>query len=401
MFNQITIHRGLSNSNFDIGSLAETMVFYKDILLLMDRGSLNSLIDAIGQETVIRLADEFGIKFSYHREMFATLTNTTNNVRTHNFTDIKVGGLGGKKIRSVHAEIEYSLTRKLGSSRRTRKFINDINDRTSARVLKKDEAKLLIESARSDLNDTHYTQKAAETAISILAPSAKINDKSIYRVIDLGTDGFIIDTNMNFESINNEYKKILGQENGSLTDALIATYIFSARADAYFASCYMSGYVCDPVSSALMRQKFLELIRRRERDAAEIDLFQEKTLSEGRTIREALNSGEVKFLDMLSIINKGHKFKDWLSTKNPDESLLKEYFREVSRETWLQTLPGKTFRWITTGGLGVAAGLAFSPVGGVAATMGLGAIDTFLVERLLKGWRPDQFIEGRLADIIK
>jgi hypothetical protein len=101
---------------------------------------------------------------------------------------------------------------------------------------------------------------------------------------------------LNFSLLYTAYKKIPGQEGGSLTEGLKASYIFGARVDSYFASSYMSGYVCDPLSSALMKRKFLDLIRSRERDAAELDLFQEKVLPEGRKVREVINSGEASFV---------------------------------------------------------------------------------------------------------
>jgi hypothetical protein len=150
-----------------------------------------------------------------------------------------------------------------------------------------------------------------------------------------------------------------------------------------------------------MKRKFLDLIRRRERDAAELDLFQEKVLPEGRKVREVINSGEASFADILPVIQKGRKFKDWLGARNPDESLLTEYFSEISKTSWIQSLPVKTFRWMTTGGLGIAAAAAFSPVAGTLAGLGLAAIDAFLIDQLLKGWRPDQFVDGSLTNFIE
>jgi hypothetical protein len=401
VFNQVTIHRGLTANHFDIGVLAETLLFYTDVLLLLDRGSLQLMLDALDQDTILRLLNEFGLKLSYHREGFATITNTTNGLSVHNLTDFKAGGQkGGKKIRSVHEEIENVIVRKLGSHRRARQFAKALIDRTSSHILKREDNIALIEAARADLRDASYTRDAANAAISILSPSITINPKWKFRIIDLEKEGFVIDTNMDFRLLNNAYKTVPGQEDGSLTESLITSYIFGARADAYFASSYMSGYVCDPLSSALVKRRFLDLIRRREREAAEIDLFQEKVLPQGRKVREVLNSGEASFADALSVIHEGQKFKKWLGAGNPDESLLNEYFNEIKNTSWLQKLPQKAYRFIITSGLGVAAA-AFSPVVGTLAGLGLTAIDIFFVDRLLKGWRPDQFVDGSLTTFIE
>jgi hypothetical protein len=37
---------------------------------------------------------------------------------------------------------------------------------------------------------------------------------------------------------------------------------------------------------------------------------------------------------------------------------------------------------------------------GIPAGLALGATDSFIVDRLLKGWRPNQFIEGPLRDFV-
>jgi hypothetical protein len=102
----------------------------------------------------------------------------------------------------------------------------------------------------------------------------------------------------------------------------------------------------------------------------------------------------------LPILYKGRKFKGWLETRNPDESLIAEYFDGIAKTSWLETLPAKAFRWVTTGGLGIAAAAAFSPVEGALAGLGIGAIDMFLVDRLLRGWRPDQFVDATLAQFV-
>jgi hypothetical protein len=101
--------------------------------------------------------------------------------------------------------------------------------------LKPEDCATLIEAARADIRDALYTQDAAKAAISILSPSITIDPRWKFGAIDLGNDGFIFDTNIDFSLLDTAYKKIPGQEGGSLTEALIASYIFGARVDSYFA----------------------------------------------------------------------------------------------------------------------------------------------------------------------
>lgn len=82
------------------------------------------------------------------------------------------------------------------------------------------------------------------------------------------------------------------------------------------------------------------------------------------------------------------------SEREHQKDLLKEYFKEATAATWVDGLPVKSLRWsvFTAIGLGVDA-LGAGGVGTIAATA-LGAADTFLLDRLLKGWKPTQFIEA-------
>jgi len=79
-----------------------------------------------------------------------------------------------------------------------------------------------------------------------------------------------------------------------------------------------------------------------------------------------------------------------LTESNPDVGLVKSYQDEVTRKSWVETLPGKTIRFVVAAGTGLAASTIVGPVGGV----GVGIANTFLLDRLLKGWRPNRFIQG-------
>jgi hypothetical protein len=56
---------------------------------------------------------------------------------------------------------------------------------------------------------------------------------------------------------------------------------------------------------------------------------------------------------------------------------------------------------VVTAGLSALAGLAMTPGAGVATGIGLSAADYFLLDRLLKGWKPNQFVEGSLRPFLR
>jgi hypothetical protein len=69
---------------------------------------------------------------------------------------------------------------------------------------------------------------------------------------------------------------------------------------------------------------------------------------------------------------------------------------------WADKLPPKTLRWLLFTGGGLALGAAFTnPLTGAIAGTALSLADSFLLDKLIKGWRPSQFIEGPLKDFVQ
>jgi hypothetical protein len=185
-----------------------------------------------------------------------------------------------------------------------------------------------------------------------------------------------------------------------VTAAHLLTTILDARADAYFAADYMSEFVTSSVASAIIRLNFRDLLQKREKSAAQVELFQDTYLKSARAVRDAINTGQSTFDEFLKILEKAARFKDWLRTRNPDEPLLREYYKAVTADTWVDALPSKALRFAIATGAGIAFDVAFPSGIGTMAGIGLGAFDNFVLDRILKGWRPNQFIEGPLTKFI-
>lgn len=78
------------------------------------------------------------------------------------------------------------------------------------------------------------------------------------------------------------------------------------------------------------------------------------------------------------------------------------YYERVTEGSWAAALPVKTLRWAIAVGVGAAlGGIGVNGLAISAISAGLGAADMFLVERLAAGWRPNQFVEGKLRSFAK
>jgi hypothetical protein len=86
---------------------------------------------------------------------------------------------------------------------------------------------------------------------------------------------------------------------------------------------------------------------------------------------------------------------------NPNQDLVKAYFRESTTSTWIDKLPVKAARWSLFTGAGVVLDLAGAGGVGTLAGVAVSAFNDFVLEKLARGWKPNQFIEGPLKKFVR
>ena len=79
----------------------------------------------------------------------------------------------------------------------------------------------------------------------------------------------------------------------------------------------------------------------------------------------------------------------------PDGGLLRTYYRDVTASSWVDKLPGKSLRFIFFTGAGILLDVAGTGGVGTAIGVAASAADTFLLDRMIQGWKPNQFVEVR------
>jgi hypothetical protein len=401
MFDNITILKTANkDSLIDVGLIAESMLFYDHVHLLFAGGNLGSLLKDIGAENFDQLLARPEIRASFWNENFGTISNANGGLRTHNFGVFEIGAKKGKfKPEEV---IERTIERSIGKSFATRKRVKSVVSRLSfPRIGDTIPVDQFVEGARLDLTNPSFLQNAIEIALRDSLPSIQIPKRWHFEVMRLSDGSFAVDTDLDFAAINIEHHKLVPPEHSSITPERLLTFIFDAHAGSFFASRYMSELVQDPLCASIMKLKYVGLLQKREAAVQEIDLFQDLHLRGARTVREVINSGERTLPEFFELLDSARKFKEWLRDKNPDERLLNEYFDAVTRDTWLDKLPTKGARWIITTGL-AAAVEAFYPTGAaMIAAQGISLADATLLDKILKGWRPNQFVNGQLSDFVR
>jgi hypothetical protein len=79
--------------------------------------------------------------------------------------------------------------------------------------------------------------------------------------------------------------------------------------------------------------------------------------------------------------------------------LRKAYLSEVSRLGWFEKLPRKTVRWGIFTATSIVLSALTTPAVGAPTGAALNAVDYFLVDKLIQGWKPNH-VEGPMKEFL-
>lgn len=400
MFEDALIRHAGVDKVVDIGQVAEALFFYGSTQLLLDRSSVIALATKIPGDTLRDLIDRESIKLSYLQDAFGVISTGTSPFRVHTYGAFQFGGNKTKRIGNYREEIEEALERTLGRSRDTRKLVKAIA--SNARLHKfggPNGTNPIPNLANADAKDPIFLSQAIRVTLKALVPSYDPGAEIEFSLFDTGS-GFSILTNLNFTEINKVYHQHVPPSHSTIDAPLLLSHLQNARADTYFASEYMAEIVTSPLNSDLIRLKHYDFLRRRVRTEDELKLFHEVILPEFPSLREAINSNERSIVEFIDLLDKSEKFKSWIRQQNPDASLLENYYKAVTADTWADKLPSKAVRFAIASGVGLAAE-AIHPSGiSTAIGVGLGGTDSLLLDKIIRGWRPSHFIQGAYREFL-
>ncbi len=391
MFDSIVLRRSENGNPISAGNLAEALLYYQKVHLIIDRGTLCSLVKQIGIDTLLTLLKRPGFSAVHCEEMLATHTHKIGVLEAYSYiaftvTGDKTVGTLKKRVERVQFELEQ-----IGIPRsQARRKANIFTERVPSRKLSGDNFIKggIPAAAKQDLLNSEFVLAALKCTIACIPGGYQTGNDLKFDVIDSGT-GLHVFTNIDLDRINRRQSTSSTLE--PITVAHLLSKILDYRADLALASFYGGDFYTSEATSSILRSRHAELVRRSSLNKESQQKFSEVIFPDSPCLSEIIDSGERSFDEFLLLLDKAEKFKTWLNTVSPDESLVSTYFKEVTSEGWFQRLPAKTIRYLFTLALD-----ATNPVAGLA----FGMIDTFLLEKMLGGWRPNHFITTRLAPFI-
>ncbi|KGG83045.1 hypothetical protein P245_25895 [Comamonas thiooxydans] len=393
MFDHVVMRRSLGGQPISAGQVAEALLFYQKVHLVIDRGTLLGLVKQVGMPQLLTLLNRSDFSAVYCEEMLATSTDTVGAIQIHDLVALTFAGdpVAGN-LKTVEDRLRFDLSRAGLSNSEAKRSTKAFLDRVPVRKFSGDHFIKggVTDAARQDVLDSDYIRKAIHQVLQVIPGGYDTGPDLKFDVINSKL-GLHVFTDIDFEAINRRRALIKPTED-PLSQAHLLTNVLEARADLALASFYGGDFITSAANSSIIKVRYSEILRRSTLNADSLQNFIEVTLPDAKTVAEIIDSGERTFSEFLILLDKAARFKTWAKTVNPDENLVRTYMRDVLSEGWIQRLPQKCIRYAITLALD-----ASNPIAGLAA----GFVDNFVLEKLLSGWRPNHFIDTRLKPFIR
>lgn len=395
MFEHIVLRRAEGGDSISAGQIAEALLYYQKLHLIIDRTTLFNLIRQIGIDHILTLIRRNGVSAVYCEEMLATHTTIYAATEFHGYAEITLAGDKDNRLDTPQERLQFELERQELQKKDVKRFVRDFFQLVPVRKFSGNYYLNggIVRAAEQDLFDDVYIRQALRQAIEVMPGGYSVDHELKFELLK-SDKGFCIFTNINFNQINKKRAE-LSPALEPIKIAHLLTNILDSRADLALSSYYGGDFVTSAVNSSIIQIRHAELLRRAKLNQDSRQQFIEVTLPDTPSLAEVIDSGERTFDDFLKLLDQSARFKDWLNTVNPDENLIRTYLRDVSSEGWIQRLPAKSVRYMFTTAI-EATFKATHPAAGLVA----GIVDSFLLDRIFAGWRPNHFVSKRLSPFV-
>lgn len=391
MFESIVLRNSQEAGNVTLGAMAEALLFYQNTRVIIGHGMLVSLARGGVLSDIIGLVREGRLQAVHCEETLGTITNSYGVLQAHDFASFKLVGHESDRGANRLERVEISL-RTQGIEPRTAKtlataFVEAIPQKS---FTKDDYLKGGIPAAaRADARDINTLKGLLRVGLAAVPGGYDAGDdlRAEFVLSDLG---YFLFANIDFAGINTR-RAAMTPALEPLTPAALLNLVLESRADMHLAAYYGGDFTTTAPNSALVRWRQAHLLDRTNLNREEKENFSEIILPDYPSVREVIDSGERSFTEFLKLLDKAQKFKAWLAKANPDQKLVSQYIEALKADTWTEKTPIKTLRYVVSLGAGLV-----DPTLGVIA----GVADAFILDRYLKGWRPNHFVDSRLKPFV-
>lgn len=377
MFEKICIKPTTHENPTDIGFIAENMLYYQDVNIIVAPNTIPVFLNNCGVDTLIELLT--------HRNLNLYIRKNILGVSMHK-DSLGEDLYGFELFSSKSLDREEVVFRGVFESTGRRGHSKRIAQKIAPHIKEIEYPKEIYDHINGDIRNPIYVNGAIQ----------EILRRKDIEITPAEMQCMFIDSDNKYKFITNFSNK----DNVIIDPSSLLLNIMETRGDAQISAFLDAEIATTDINTALMKIKFKDIYDKVFKSKEELFQFNDFTLDNGYAIREVINNGEKNFTDFLRVLDKSDKFRDWLKNIDEDRNIIKEYHSAVTKETWVDKLPAKAFRWSFFTGAGILVDLVAT--GGIGTLIGLGLSlgDAFILDKLIQGWKPNVFVENKLKPFV-
>lgn len=392
MFDHVVLNRSIDGPPLNIGEIAEALLFYQSVHIVLDNSTIRNLILKIGPHNFLKILSLPYVKATYIEEFIGVHTEQTPSGPEHSLISaIFAGGEKDGELKTPKKRLELVLLRANLTQAQARNFVSRFKNLVTFKKLGGDHFIKggIVSAAMNDLSDTDYVSSGSRVIAKHFLACDNLPSDFNFK-IHKNDGSFKISTNMDFNKAN-EIRHSNSSLTGNYTPASIAAELFSASYALILAAHYGGDFYTSGINSDVIQVKNKQILNRTNINKKAQDDFYTILLSGFPDIVTTLNSGNRSFDEFIVLLSKANRFKHWLKDKSPDENLISNYLQDISSTGWFNQTQGKVFRYIASTAIGM-----INPLAGLVAS----ATDSFVLDKINFGWKPNQFINGSLKTFV-
>lgn len=394
MLESVILKGGPSETSaLDAGILAECLIYYSRVRIILTPGNLGSLYRSLGRDFFEAVVSHPSVDLTVLRGAAATVNVPTSQGIAFGYAIFGPIAKGGHKMADPEF-VEHFLYQNSQSKGWSRRIATAIAGKAGHLSLegKHPQALNITKGAAEDLCSQGLFKRLLTEMLSSVAPAYVLPENWFCHVAKHPGGGFLLDTNLDLKAIEADFLRTHPGEK-TLNPGTLVGGIVSLHEDLFVQSQLSGDLQSSDLAARLLQTRVDGAIGRILREREQVAHFQERLMPNGRALREAVNAKEIDFKQVLTLRENRKDFGDWLAGQTADYDLVKQYFNEVNQPAPLGRLPPKPLRFVIFTGLGL--GVDALGGGGLGTAMGVAvsAFDTFLFEQLAHGWKPNQFVE--------
>ena len=362
----------------EVGRIAEDLLFYESVRVHVSCSELVELLAGVGVDTAIELMERGNLKLAYANNFVCARTHKDGVIALYEPLIITADKFALESaVDAIMREIGQTGP---GTAKLVTRLVDLIEERPHDVGI--------CDATRTFLDNSQACEDAVRAVLDAEGGLPEGHPPLRFRPTRHEGGRFTVDTNIDFDLVNAESERI----RGPLDPARLIAFVASAYSKLSLAGQHSADLDTNAVDSILLGAQIRDCLSRRNRAEGSFYELQRVAFGNGNAIAEAINAHGRSFQELTAVLEKAQGFRKWLRSQPPQVDLVHQFYVESTADTWISRLPAKTFRWLAA----TAAGGALAGTPGLIAGAAVGAIDTFLVDRILGGWKPSHFVNGAL-----